>query len=73
VIRPRGVDLHYEVELALILGKQVRDLNPQDEQAALDAIESESSPSQVLSPVLNGGIRLRPQHRYDGPQHPERG
>jgi 2-keto-4-pentenoate hydratase/2-oxohepta-3-ene-1,7-dioic acid hydratase in catechol pathway len=42
VIRPRGVDLHYEVELALILGKQVRDLNPKDEQAALDAIESES-------------------------------
>jgi 2-keto-4-pentenoate hydratase/2-oxohepta-3-ene-1,7-dioic acid hydratase in catechol pathway len=42
VIRPRGVSLHYEVELALILGKRVRDLNAQDEQAALDAIESES-------------------------------
>ncbi|KAK4234832.1 putative mitochondrial hydrolase FMP41 [Achaetomium macrosporum] len=40
VIRPRGVNLHYEVELALILGKQLRDLNEQDEQAALDAIES---------------------------------
>ncbi|KAK4129291.1 hypothetical protein N657DRAFT_66508 [Parathielavia appendiculata] len=40
VIRPRGVDLHYEVELALILGKQVRDLNLQDEQGAMDAIES---------------------------------
>ncbi|KAK3309612.1 uncharacterized protein B0T15DRAFT_506368 [Chaetomium strumarium] len=40
VIRPRGVNLHYEVELALILGKRVRDLNEQDEQAALDAIES---------------------------------
>jgi len=40
VIRPRGVNLHYEVELALILGKQLRDLNAQDEQAALDAIES---------------------------------
>ncbi|KAK3300051.1 uncharacterized protein B0H64DRAFT_315980 [Chaetomium fimeti] len=40
VIRPRGVNLHYEVELALILGKRVRDLNVQDEQGALDAIES---------------------------------
>ncbi|KAL2144417.1 hypothetical protein VTI28DRAFT_9154 [Corynascus sepedonium] len=40
VIRPRGIDLHYEVELALILGKRVRDLNAQDEQGALDAIES---------------------------------
>ncbi|KAL2270915.1 hypothetical protein VTJ83DRAFT_286 [Remersonia thermophila] len=40
VLRPKGVDLHYEVELALILGKRVRDFNPQDEQAALDAIES---------------------------------
>ncbi|KAK3904314.1 hypothetical protein C8A05DRAFT_42585 [Staphylotrichum tortipilum] len=40
VIRPRGVNLHYEVELALILGKRVRDLNAQDEQAALDAVES---------------------------------
>ncbi|KAH6853434.1 hypothetical protein B0I37DRAFT_359314 [Chaetomium sp. MPI-CAGE-AT-0009] len=40
VIRPRGVNLHYEVELALIMGKRVRDLNVQDEQGALDAIES---------------------------------
>ncbi|KAK4251213.1 hypothetical protein C7999DRAFT_11007 [Corynascus novoguineensis] len=40
VIRPRGIDLHYEVELALILGKRVRDLNAQDEQGALDAIGS---------------------------------
>lgn len=42
VIRPRGVDLHYEVELALIMGKRLKDFNAQDEQAALDAIESES-------------------------------
>lgn len=40
VIRPKGVDLHYEVELALIVGKQVRDLNAEDESAALAAIES---------------------------------
>lgn len=40
VIRPRGVDLHYEVELALILGKQVKDLEADDEKGALEAIES---------------------------------
>ena len=41
VIRPKGVDLHYEVELALIMGKPVKDLKPDDEQGAIDAIESE--------------------------------
>jgi hypothetical protein len=40
VIRPKGVDLHYEVELALIMGKQVKDLDPGDEKGALEAIES---------------------------------
>lgn len=40
IIRPRGVDLHYEVELALILGKQVKDLEPDDLQGAMDSIES---------------------------------
>jgi acylpyruvate hydrolase len=40
VIRPKGVDLHYEVELALIIGKQVKDLEASDEKGALDAIES---------------------------------
>ncbi|GAB1310113.1 Fumarylacetoacetase-like C-terminal domain-containing protein [Madurella fahalii] len=40
VIRPRGVNLHYEVELALILGKRLKDFNSEDEKAALDAIES---------------------------------
>lgn len=43
VIRPKGVDLHYEVELALIMGKPVKDLKPDDEQGAIDAIESKSS------------------------------
>ena len=42
MIRPRGVDVHYEVELALILGKTVKDLDGENEQAALDAIESAS-------------------------------
>lgn len=42
VIRPRGVDLHYEIELALIMGKKVKDLAPDDKEGALDSIESES-------------------------------
>ena len=40
VVRPRGVDLHYEIELALIIGKQVKDLEASDEKGAIDAIES---------------------------------
>lgn len=40
VIRPRGVDLHYEVELALIMGKTLKDFPAGDEKGALDAIES---------------------------------
>jgi len=40
VIRPKGVDLHYEVELALIMGRQVKDLEESNEKGALDAIES---------------------------------
>jgi len=40
VIRPKGVDLHYEVELALIIGKKVKDLEENDEKGAFDAIES---------------------------------
>jgi len=40
VLRPRGVNLHYEVELGLVMGKTVRDLDPDDHQGALDAIDS---------------------------------
>ncbi|KAK8139878.1 hypothetical protein PG984_001001 [Apiospora sp. TS-2023a] len=39
VVRPRGVDLHYEVELALVMGKRLKDFSG-DNQAALDAVES---------------------------------
>jgi len=31
--------MHYEVELGLVIGKTVRDLDPEDEKGALDAIE----------------------------------
>ncbi|KAJ6132944.1 hypothetical protein N7471_008159 [Penicillium samsonianum] len=40
VLRPKGVSLHYEVELGLVIGKTVRDLDPNDEKAALDSIQS---------------------------------
>ncbi|MCJ1478489.1 hypothetical protein MMC13_007169 [Lambiella insularis] len=39
VLRPKGVTLHYEVELGLIIGKEVRDLDASDEKGAMDAID----------------------------------
>ncbi|KAF2634904.1 hypothetical protein P280DRAFT_412677 [Massarina eburnea CBS 473.64] len=39
ILRPRGVTMHYEVELGLIMGRRVRDLHPEDTKGALDAIE----------------------------------
>ncbi len=39
VIRPKGVNLHYEIELALIIGKTVKNLEETDEAGAMDAIE----------------------------------
>ncbi|KAF1912429.1 hypothetical protein BDU57DRAFT_522688 [Ampelomyces quisqualis] len=39
VLRPRGVTMHYEVELGLIMGKTVRELDPKDTKGAMDAIE----------------------------------
>ena len=38
ILAPKGVNLHYEVELGCIIGKEVRDL-PEDD-TALDAIEA---------------------------------
>lgn len=43
-LRPKGVDMHYEVELALVMGRVVRDLDADDAQAALDAIEGARRP-----------------------------
>lgn len=43
ILRPKGTNLHYEVELAAVIGKTVRDLDPNDERGALDAIQSEPS------------------------------
>lgn len=38
ILRPRGVNCHYEVELGLIIGQQVRDLHPEDTEGAIGAI-----------------------------------
>ncbi|KAF4311076.1 putative fumarylacetoacetate hydrolase family protein [Botryosphaeria dothidea] len=40
LLRPRGVTMHYEVELGLVIGKTLRDLHPEDEKGALDSIEA---------------------------------
>ncbi|KKA25560.1 Fumarylacetoacetate hydrolase family protein [Rasamsonia emersonii CBS 393.64] len=42
VLRPKGVNLHYEVELGLVMGRTVRDLDPEDHKGALDAIDNEA-------------------------------
>lgn len=39
VLRPKGVDMHYEIELAAVIGKQVRDSDPEDLEGALAAID----------------------------------
>jgi len=68
-IRPKGVDLHYEVELALVMGKEVKDFKEEDEQGALDAIESmpglpfpTSRDLETFPPSLTSGERLRSRH-----------
>lgn len=38
MLKPKGVTVHYEVELGLVIGKQLRDLREDDEKGALDAI-----------------------------------
>lgn len=41
VLEPKGIDLHYEVELGVIMGKQLRDFDASDEKGAIDAVECE--------------------------------
>lgn len=42
VIRPKGVELSYEIELALIMGKDLKDVEVSDEKTIFDAIDSRS-------------------------------
>ncbi|MCJ1234422.1 hypothetical protein MMC14_002383 [Varicellaria rhodocarpa] len=56
VLRPAGIALHYEVELGLIMGKNVRDLHEDDEQGAMDAIAAK--PPLTLPPPQKKGYCL---------------
>lgn len=51
-LQPRGVKMHFEVELALVIGKMVRDLHADDRQGALEAINGRvpSSPPPPIWP-----------------------
>lgn len=40
ILRPSGVNLHYEIELAVVIGKTVRDLDENDEASWMGAIGS---------------------------------
>ncbi|KXT15924.1 hypothetical protein AC579_1436 [Pseudocercospora musae] len=40
ILRPAGVNMHFEVELGLVIGKTLRDVDENDEARWLDAIES---------------------------------
>merc|ERR1711977_347860 len=40
VLRPKGVNLHFEVELGLVIGKTVRDFDARDTEKAIEAIDS---------------------------------
>jgi 2-keto-4-pentenoate hydratase/2-oxohepta-3-ene-1,7-dioic acid hydratase in catechol pathway len=40
ILRPNGVNLHFEVELGVVIGKTVKDLDENDEAAWMGAIES---------------------------------
>lgn len=52
VLRPKGIDMHYEVELALVIGKVVRDLQANDAQGALEAIKGVFTFSVTLTLLL---------------------
>ena len=43
ILKPKGVILHHEVELALVMGKTLRDFNLDDEQGGLNAIKGMES------------------------------
>jgi acylpyruvate hydrolase len=62
VLRPKGVTMHYEVELGLIMGKTLRDLHPDDTEGAMDAIEGMKSFHLIACAYM-------PKHSFP-PHHP---
>jgi acylpyruvate hydrolase len=64
VLRPKGVNMHFEVELGLIMGKTLRDLHPEDTKGAMDAIEGR----QIILPLrasicAKHTCQYQPSHR----------
>jgi 2-keto-4-pentenoate hydratase/2-oxohepta-3-ene-1,7-dioic acid hydratase in catechol pathway len=43
VLRPQGVNLHYEVELAVIIGKELKNLDSANTEDAMGAIDGDAS------------------------------
>ena len=75
VLRPRGVIMHYEVELGLVMGKTIRDLHPEGTKGAMDAIEGMLNTTSKCLPAIHDISqehtvdffrRLHPRHRHDG-------
>ena len=44
MLQPKGIIMHFEVELGLVIGKTVRDLEAGDTHGALDAIRGGQEP-----------------------------
>ncbi|KAH9826254.1 Fumarylacetoacetate (FAA) hydrolase family [Teratosphaeria destructans] len=40
ILRPSGVNLHFEIELGLVVGKEIKDLDTDDEQEILSYIDA---------------------------------
>lgn len=38
IVRPRGIDMHHEVELGLVISRPLKDLHPNDTEGAMRAI-----------------------------------
>jgi len=59
--------MHFEVELGLVMGKGLRDLDAADEQGAMSAISSKLKLwiRDGSCAVLTLRSRLPPHHRYD--------
>jgi 2-keto-4-pentenoate hydratase/2-oxohepta-3-ene-1,7-dioic acid hydratase in catechol pathway len=62
VLQPRGVTLHYEVELACIVGREVRNMNTDDEEEALDAVDGNFCLQLHGSIIAKVGKRLLFEH-----------
>jgi len=62
--------MHYEVELGLVMGKELKDLDPEDHEGAMSAIDSQLMRSDEWHAALanSRNVRLHPQHRYDSPE-----